>query len=112
MAISSLSPVRIAMQVSEPAQRSEWAQTWRRFCANRVAVLGLIVVVLLVLVALFAELLSPYDPTYQLRVMRGTAPSITHWRGTYYSGRDLFSRVLYGARIALLVGIGATILQV
>jgi peptide/nickel transport system permease protein len=94
------------------AQRSEWLQAWRRFRSNRLAVLGLIVVILLILMALTANLIAPYDPTFQLRGMRGVPPSADHWLGTDYNGRDLLSRLIYGTRIALLVGLGATILQV
>jgi peptide/nickel transport system permease protein len=112
MAITSLSRPQLQVQVNEPAHRSEWLQAWRRFCANRLAVVGLSVVLLLVVTALCAEWLAPYDPTYQLRGMRGTLPSPDHWFGTDYSGRDLLSRIIYGTRIALMVGIGATLLQV
>jgi peptide/nickel transport system permease protein len=96
----------------ETKQRSEWAQAWRRLRANRLALLGLVVVCLLLLVAIFANLLVPYDPTLQLRGMQGAAPSNEHWLGTDYNGRDLLSRVLVGTRTALLVGLGATLLQV
>jgi peptide/nickel transport system permease protein len=112
MAITSASPAQLQLQVSEPAHRSEWAQAWQRFRANRLAMLGLIVVVLLVLMALLADIIAPYDPTNQLRGMRGAPPSADHWLGTDYNGRDLLSRVIYGSRIALLVGIGATLFQV
>ena len=99
-------------QPAQSAQRSEWSQAWRRFRANRLAVVGLVAVVLLSLLALFADLLVPYDPTFQFRGMQGAAPSSTHWLGSDYNGRDLLSRVMAGTRTALAVGIGATLLQV
>jgi peptide/nickel transport system permease protein len=80
--------------------------------ANRLALLGLAVVILLLLIAALAEWLAPYDPAYSLRGMRGASPSAEHWLGTDTNGRDLLSRVVFGARIALTVGIGATLLQV
>jgi len=112
MTVSSLSSSPPLTLEPETAQRSEWAQIWRRFRANRLAVIGLFVIILLVLLALFAEFVAPYDPTYQLRGMRGAIPSTEHWLGTDYNGRDLLSRVIFGARIALLVGLGATVLSV
>jgi peptide/nickel transport system permease protein len=84
----------------------------RRFRANRLAPFGLVVVLLLIAVALFAELLTPYDPLFQMRGMQGAAPSAEHWLGADYNGRDLLSRVILGTRITLTVGIGATFLQV
>lgn len=93
-------------------QRSEWLQAWRRFRANRLALLGLAVVLILVTVAALASVLAPYDPAFSLRGMRGAPPSTEHWFGTDTNGRDLLSRVIFGARIALAVGIGATLLQV
>jgi len=96
----------------EMTYRSEWSQFWQRFSANRLAVLGLIVVLLLIGIAIFAGQIAPYDPLYQERGMRGAAPSNEHWLGSDYNGRDLLSRVLFGTRIALVVGIGATVLQV
>ncbi len=98
--------------IDRSAQRSELLQSWRRFRANRLAVVGLLVVLGLVLMALFATQLAPHDPTFQYQGMRGKSPSADHWLGTDTNGRDLFSRVLVGTRIALLVGIGATLLQV
>lgn len=112
MTVSSLSSSPPLTLEPETAHRSEWGQIWRRFRANRLAVLGLFVIILLVLLALFAEFVAPYDPTYQLRGMRGAIPSTEHWLGTDYNGRDLLSRVIFGARIALLVGLGATVLSV
>ncbi len=112
MTVSSLSSTPPLTLEPETAHRSEWAQSWRRFRTNRLAVLGLLVIILLVLLALFAEFVAPYDPTYQLRGMRGAKPSVEHWLGTDYNGRDLLSRVIFGARIALLVGLGATVLSV
>ncbi len=95
--------------VSEPARRSEWSQAWRRFCANRIAVGGLVVILLLTILAVFAPLFSPYNPIDEIfRGMRGGNPSLTHPFGFDHLGRDLLSRVIFGARVALLVGLMAT----
>ena len=77
---------------------------WRRFLGNRLAVAGLLIVVALVLVAIFADSLAPYSPyTGDLRTTRLLPPSATHWLGTDDQGRDILSRILYGSRITLVV---------
>jgi len=77
----------------------------RRFLRNRAAVVGLILVVLLVLLAVFAPLLAPYAPDAQNLRARLRGPSAEHWFGTDEFGRDILSRVLYGARISLFTGL-------
>lgn len=112
MAVSSLPQKQIVSAEAQAMHRNEWNRVWRRFSANRLAVIGLCLVILLILVAIFAEQIAPYDPFYQERGMRGAAPSADHWLGSDYNGRDLLSRVIFGTRIALMVGIGATLIQV
>ena len=95
--------------IAETARRSEWSQAWRRFRANRIAVGGMTVILLLVLLAVFAPLLSPHDPIEDVfRGMRGGSPSAAHPFGFDHLGRDLLSRVIFGTRVALLVGLIAT----
>lgn len=96
----------------DPKRRSEWSQAWSRFRANRAAVFGLIFIILVCLMAIFANVLIPYDPTYSYPGMRGGAPTWEHPMGFDHIGRDLLSRVVYGARVALLVGIVATSVSV
>ncbi|CAN5528694.1 ABC transporter permease [soil metagenome] len=110
VASSSTNPL-LALEM-KTTHRSEWGQIWRRFRNNRLAVIGLVVVFVLILVALFAPVLAPYDPTFNERGMRGALPSWLHWLGSDYNGRDLLSRIIFGTRIALMVGLGATFLQV
>jgi peptide/nickel transport system permease protein len=93
------------------AQKSQstWAQAWRRFKRHRLAMAGLVVVFLLVLMALFAPWLAPYDPTAQptgedLGQYYFQPPSREHLLGTDDLGRDVLSRIIYGSRISLLVG--------
>ncbi len=98
-----------ALLIVETARRSEWSQAWRRFRANRIAVGGLSVILLLVLMAVFAPLLSPHDPIEDVfRGMRGGSPTAAHPFGFDHLGRDLLSRVIFGTRVALLVGLIAT----
>ena len=77
---------------------------WRTFVANRLAVVGLLIVVALLLVAIFANQLAPYSPYVgDLRTTRLLPPSAAHWFGTDDQGRDILSRVIFGTRITLVV---------
>ncbi len=80
---------------------------WRRFRRNRLAMVGLVILVALVLLAAFAPLIAPYSITDRVSEFR-QPPSGDHWFGTDRIGRDVFSRVVYGARVSLKVGIAAT----
>jgi peptide/nickel transport system permease protein len=83
---------------------------WRRFARNRGAVFGLAVFVAIVLMAVFAGVLAPYDPLAQGVGPANEGPTWSHWAGTDSFGRDMLSRIIYGARIALVVGIVAVLL--
>src|SRR5256714_13980280 len=72
---------------------------------NRLAVFGLVFIALLVLVALFAPLVATHDVGATDLLARYLPPSREHWLGTDATGRDIFSRVVFGARISLRVGI-------
>ncbi len=99
--------------IADSEHRSEFAQAWRRFAANRMAVAGLIVIILLILMAVFAPLIAPYDPiTDVFRGKRGVGPEPGHPFGYDHLGRDLYSRVIFGSRVALTVGIVATTISV
>jgi peptide/nickel transport system permease protein len=84
---------------------SPGARAWRRLLRRKSAVLGLVIIVLLVLMALAAPMIAPYDPTQQSWTLIRKPPSLEHWFGTDESGRDLFSRVIVGARASLLAGV-------
>lgn len=81
-----------------------WRDAWKAFRKNKTAMLGLCIIVFFVLIALLAPLIAPYGYKDQELVNRLKAPSSAHWFGTDDLGRDLFTRVLYGARISLWVG--------
>jgi peptide/nickel transport system permease protein len=89
---------------------AEYGRLWRRFRRNKGAVFGLGVFVAIVVMALCADFIAPYNPLEQnyARLMEG--PSVDHWLGTDSFGRDMLSRIIYGARIALIVGILAVLL--
>lgn len=87
--------------------RSEWARSWARFRRYRPGVAGLIFVVFLALVAIFAPVIAPHDPNDIPRSMRGASPSSEYLLGNDSIGRDILSRLIYGTRVALTVGISA-----
>jgi peptide/nickel transport system permease protein len=77
----------------------------RRFLRRPVAVIGLIVIVSFIAIAIVAPLISPYDPIATSWTMIRKAPSAAHWMGTDENGRDVLSRVIFGARASLLAGV-------
>ena len=78
---------------------------WDRFCRNRLAVLGLALIMVLALSAVLAPWLAPYDPARQSLIEKRAKPGGKYWLGADEFGRDIFSRVIYGSRVALLVGV-------
>ena len=80
-------------------------RTWVAFTANPLAMVGLGIVLLLIVLAVLAPLIAPYDPliSLDLRTQRLLPPSWTHTMGTDDQARDIFSRIVHGARITLLV---------
>uniref|UniRef100_A0A9E7ZR05 ABC transporter permease n=1 Tax=Bosea sp. NBC_00436 TaxID=2969620 RepID=A0A9E7ZR05_9HYPH len=78
---------------------------WRRLSKRKSALVGLAVVLFMVFVAVFAPLLAPYDPTAQSWTAVRKAPSAAHWFGTDEAGRDMLSRIIWGARASLLAGL-------
>ncbi len=78
---------------------------WRRFRGRPAAVFGFVVIALFVLVAVAAPLIAPYDPVATSWTAIRKAPSAQHWMGTDENGRDVFSRVVFGARASLLAGV-------
>lgn len=91
-------------------QRSQLYDTWQRFTRNRIAVAGLIIVLLLLFMAIFAPLLAPMDPAIQTLADKRTPPGSTYLLGADEFGRDILSRIIYGARVALYVAFVAVAL--
>ena len=102
----------MAMIDTDDRPTSLWRDAWRRLSRNRLAMLGLVVIAALVLVAALGPWLSPYDFLSQNLDMRNQPPSGTHWLGTDDLGRDVLSRLIYGARTAFLVAVGVTVVAV
>lgn len=82
---------------------------WRRFRRNKLAVAGLTVIVLMVVAAVFAPLVTSYSPT-ELGSASRAKPGSDHWFGTDVLGRDLFTRIVYGARVSLRIGVLAVLM--
>lgn len=102
-----------ATTLDRSAQRtSPRRRTLKRFARHKGALIGLGIVALLVFLALAAQWIAPYDPNKTNLRLRGASPSMTHWFGNDDIGRDILSRIMYGARVALMVGILSTTIAV
>jgi peptide/nickel transport system permease protein len=89
----------------ELAEESPSARAWRRLVKRKGAVVGLVIIAVFLLLAVFAPMIAPHDPIRQSWGAIRKPPSLEHWFGTDESGRDLFSRVIFGARASLLAGV-------
>ena len=87
---------------------SLWSDAWRRLLANKAAVAGGLVLCILITAAILAPWIAPHSYSYQNLELGAQPPSGSFFLGTDTLGRDLFSRILYGARVSLLVGFVAT----
>ena len=87
---------------------SLWSDAIHRLTRNKAAMLGAFILILLIIVAALAPWIAPYSYSYQDLNLGASPPSADHLLGTDVLGRDLLSRILYGARISLLVGFVAT----
>ncbi len=87
-----------------PKKQSQFKEIWKRYKKNKLAVAGLIVLFVLVVVALFADKLAPYSYEEQNLLEKLKTPSWNHLLGTDNFGRDILSRLMYGARISMAVG--------
>ena len=82
-----------------------YRDAWNRLKKNKMAIASFFLLVIIALIAVFAPLIAPYDPYTQDLSRINEPPSPDHWFGTDDVGRDLFSRVVYGTRISMLVGV-------
>ena len=89
-------------------ESSLWSDAWRRLLANKAAVAGGVILLILIFLAIFAPWIAPHSYSYQNLELGAQPPSSEFLLGTDTLGRDLFSRILYGARVSLLVGFVAT----
>jgi len=87
------------------SRTSLYKDAWKRLKKNKLAMLGLSIVILLILIAIFAPLISPYNPISRIKEDSSLGPGMNHLFGTDLLGRDIFSRVIYGSRISIEVGV-------
>jgi oligopeptide transport system permease protein len=90
--------------------RTLWRDAFNRLVANRLALFGMIVILGIVFMAIFAPLIAPHDYRSQHLDATFQSPSSEWWLGTDNVGRDMFSRMIYGARVSMLVGLGAQVI--
>ena len=90
---------------------SRWEKVKRFMRTNKLATASLFFIVFIILVAIFAPVFAPYDPYAQNTENRLMPPSFEHWLGTDELGRDVLSRIIYGARISLIIGLVPTSLS-
>ena len=100
-----MSAAAAAAALQEPAVESPRKRAWRRLRKRKSAMLGLYVILALMIIALFAPWIAPYDPAQQSWSAVRKAPSAAHWFGTDEVGRDILARVIYGARASLMAGV-------
>jgi peptide/nickel transport system permease protein len=104
--LSINSMVKKHKKLALPENRSQWGLVWFRFKKNKLAMFGLIMIVVLLLLCVTAPLYIDYEAVYkQSMADRFIAPNAEHWFGTDQLGRDLFARIIYGGRISLLAGL-------
>ena len=96
----------------EPRSQGQWELTWRRFRRHRLAVVGLVILLVMIFGAAAAPIVAPYDPNKQdsqlARFGEPAAPSWSHPFGSDNLGRDYLSRTIYGSRVSLVVGFLST----
>ncbi|MCB0140526.1 MAG: ABC transporter permease [Caldilineaceae bacterium] len=87
-----------------------WIDAWQRLIRNKLAVLGAIVVLFFLFLGIFANVIAPYPYDLTNFADAYQSPNATYWFGTSPLGQDMFSRLIYGARISMLVGVGAQVI--
>jgi ABC-type dipeptide/oligopeptide/nickel transport system permease subunit len=114
VAIGTLAPPMDAAGSAHVAERS---RVWRKFVRNPAAISGAFILLVVVGAAIFAPYVAPHEPTRQSLIRRFTSPvwtdggKATYLLGTDQVGRDILSRMIYGARVSLLVGISAVLVS-
>lgn len=107
-AVKRSSPAYETQKVHDKKNRG---MVWKRFKKNKAAMLGLVIFSIVVLLAIFADVICDYDTRViaQDVANRLKSPSAEHWFGTDAYGRDIFARVVHGARISIVIGLAATV---
>lgn len=91
-------------------ERSLWSDAWRRLRKNTFAMVGLLILSIVALLAIFADVVAPHDPNLQDYMAAMKGPGRDHWLGTDNFGRDILSRIIYGGQISLRLGVLGTLI--
>ena len=94
-----------------PERTGFWREAWYRFCHNKAAMVGLVVLILLIIIALFPEKIAPYGEDEQNYAVALTFPCAEYPLGTDNYGRDILSRIIYGARVSLKIGFSSVVVS-
>lgn len=97
-------PVDLTIK-SAPLPLTNRRRAWRRFAQNRLALVGTLIIIVFILMAVLAPLIAPYKPDATAFSMAFKPPSASHWLGTDELGRDVLTRIIYGAQGSLLSGL-------
>jgi peptide/nickel transport system permease protein len=100
-----------AIRQGKELKRGQFRDIWRRYKKNKLALVGLGIIAGLLLIAIFEPILTPYDPYEQNLANTRQQPDSEHWFGTDTLGRDLFSGILFGTRLAMIVGVSVVLLS-
>src|SRR5215813_14353866 len=85
-----------------------WMATWKFVRTKPLGAAGAVVILVMVFAAIFADFIAPYDAFELNQRLQFRAPTVTHWLGTDEFGRDVLTRLIYGARIALFIGLASS----
>jgi len=107
--LNKIKPIVFEEQINkkEIKEQSQLKKGWERLKNNKLAVFGIVIILLFSLLAIFVPVFSPYSFDQQNMALRNQGPSFQHWFGTDSFGRDLFTRVWFGARISLFIAVAA-----
>lgn len=102
---------KVKLKAEKSKKNNQMKEIWRRFKKSKTAMLGLVLLIFVILIAIFADLIVPYsEAVTQNTVDRLQGPSAEHWFGTDNLGRDLFARVVHGSRYSLWIGVSTSVL--
>ena len=110
MQMVAVTPAAVEARVL-PRRPSRLLEGWDRYASDPLAVVGLAILVIVLLAAVFAPWVAPFDPNYQYEGLRRAAPGVEgHLLGTDELGRDILSRLIWGGRLSLLVSVTPTVI--
>ena len=103
--------VKVPKKQDTSKRHGFWYDLFRRMLREKpLGTFGLIIVIIFLMAGIFANFIAPYNLTYFDIANKLQGPSITHWLGTDQLGRDVLSRIIYGARVSMFIGIAGTIM--